>query len=64
MEDTVKPETTVNAAIARDPRTIGVFNQYGIDSCCGGEMTIADAAREHGIALDILTRALARAAAA
>lgn len=64
MEDIVSPETTVNDAIARHPRTIAVFNAHGIDSCWGGEMTIADAALAHGIALEALTNALRLAVAA
>lgn len=63
MEDGMSLETTVNAAIARHPRTIAVFSEYGIDGCCGGEMTIADAARQHGLAPAVLMRALRRAAA-
>jgi iron-sulfur cluster repair protein YtfE (RIC family) len=63
MNDSMSPETTVNAMIARHPRTIVVFNEYGIDSCCGGDATIADAARELGMAPEVLLRALRMAAA-
>jgi regulator of cell morphogenesis and NO signaling len=63
MDDGMSLETTVNAVIARHPRTIAVFNEYGIDGCCGGEMTIADAAREQGLAPAVLMHVLRRAAA-
>jgi iron-sulfur cluster repair protein YtfE (RIC family) len=40
---------TVNEAIDQDPRTIAVFNRFGIDACCGGSVPIVDAARRDGV---------------
>jgi iron-sulfur cluster repair protein YtfE (RIC family) len=34
----------VSAIVRRHPTTAGVFNYFGIDSCCGGDVTIAEAA--------------------
>ena len=41
MKDTpvsaaISAEQTVNEVIRTHPATVGVFNQFGIDSCCGG----------------------------
>jgi regulator of cell morphogenesis and NO signaling len=37
--------TTVGDIVARDFRTAGVFEQFGIDFCCGGRRSLADACR-------------------
>jgi regulator of cell morphogenesis and NO signaling len=55
---------TVNETIARFPATMAVFNRFGIDTCCGGGVTIEEAARRDGLDLDALLDALAAAAAA
>ena len=53
------PETmTLNDAIRLHPRSVAVFNEYGLDSCCGGAATIAEAAERDGVPLDDLLRAL------
>lgn len=61
IDSTVNPEATVNETIARFPQTVGVFNRFGIDTCCGGNITVADAARVQGIDPQDLTEALRRA---
>lgn len=44
----------MNDTIRRYPESIAVFNQLGVDSCCGGAASLADSARETGIDLDEL----------
>lgn len=63
MQSTTQIDTneTVNAIVAQYPDTIGVFNQFGIDSCCGGGVPLADAARRDGADIDTLVRALQEA---
>lgn len=51
---------TVNEAVARHPRTVAVFNQFGIDACCGGAATIPEAARRDGADADALLEAVRR----
>ena len=50
--------STVNELVARYPATIAVFNRFGIDSCCGGGVPIADAGRRDGADVDALLAAL------
>lgn len=53
---------TVNEAIRRFPTTVAVFNDFGIDACCGGAVTIAEAADRDGVDLDMLVEAAKLAA--
>ncbi|NIP56846.1 MAG: hemerythrin [Gemmatimonadetes bacterium] len=41
-------EMTVNEVIHRVPASVGVFARHGIDACCGGSLTVKEAARRHG----------------
>jgi iron-sulfur cluster repair protein YtfE (RIC family) len=36
---------TVNEMLVAAPQTLGVLNRFGIDTCCGGTPTLAEAAR-------------------
>lgn len=54
------PEMTVHQVMDRFPQTLGVFNVHGIDSCCGGGIPVADAARRHGVDPGELMDALRR----
>ncbi|MGA9836442.1 MAG: DUF542 domain-containing protein [Gemmatimonadaceae bacterium] len=49
---------TVNALIAREPRTIAIFNRFGMDTCCGGTIPIGEAARRDSVNLDALVAEL------
>lgn len=42
-------EMTVNEVIRRVPASVGVFSRHGIDACCGGGLTVKEAARRHGV---------------
>ena len=55
---------TVNEMMSRHPGTIAVFNRFGMDTCCGSGVPIADAAHRDGVDLEQLTRALQEAAGA
>jgi iron-sulfur cluster repair protein YtfE (RIC family) len=60
----IDADWTVNTTIQRFPSTVEVFNQYGVDACCGGAATLREAALEAGIGIDQLKYALERAARA
>lgn len=59
---TTQPELdcglTVNDMVIRWPATIAVFNRFGIDSCCGGAVSVEDAARREGVDATALCAAL------
>lgn len=40
---------TINELVLRHPETVEVFNRFGLDTCCGGGVTAADAARRDGV---------------
>ena len=58
----VTKELVVNDCIKLYPNTIGVFTEFNIDSCCGGAVSIEEAARRDGAELDALMTALNGAA--
>lgn len=62
MQNTTTPQidkdSTVNEIVAQYPDSISVFNQFGIDSCCGGAVPLADAAHRDGADFDELLAAL------
>ena len=58
----ISKETVVNDAIKLYPKTIGVFTQFKIDSCCGGAVSIEAAAKRDGAPLEPLLKALDEAA--
>lgn len=45
----IGPETTINEAILALPEAVAVFDGFGLDACCGGGLSIAEAARRHGL---------------
>lgn len=61
---TIDPSILVNDMVAANPATSAVFTRAGIDTCCGGGLPIAEAARRHGLDLDALVADLAKAASA
>lgn len=63
----LSPAMTVNEAIRLHPATVGVFNEFGIDACCGGAVPITQAAVRDGadpqallVALDEAVRGSSR----
>jgi regulator of cell morphogenesis and NO signaling len=56
--------TTVGAIVAGDFRTARVFENHGIDFCCGGKSTLAAICREKGLDLAVLQREIAEAKSA
>jgi regulator of cell morphogenesis and NO signaling len=49
---------TIGDIVATDFRTAGVFEQFGIDFCCGGRRSFADACREAAADPELVRRAL------
>jgi regulator of cell morphogenesis and NO signaling len=42
----ISDEMTVNEIVHTKPEAIAVFARYGIDTCCGGALPIAEVARQ------------------
>lgn len=59
---TVTKDIVVNDCIKMYPKTIGIFTQFKIDSCCGGAVSIEAAAKRDGAPLEELMNALNEAA--
>ncbi len=51
-------EKTVGEIAAENPRSVRVFEKYGIDYCCGGKLALSDACRRRGLAPDQVAREL------
>ena len=58
----VTKDIVVNDCIKLYPKTIGVFTQFKIDSCCGGAVSIEAAAKRDGADLEDILKALEEAA--
>lgn len=55
--------STVHEILRRYPATAGAFDAFGIHTCCGGPVSLEEAARRDGADLDRLLAALRRAIA-
>ncbi len=58
----ISKDEIVNDVIKNHPSTIGVFTEFNIDSCCGGAVSIEEAAARDGAPIDKLIEALNKAA--
>ncbi|MGK7344342.1 MAG: DUF542 domain-containing protein [Candidatus Nitrospinota bacterium M3_3B_026] len=48
----ITKEMTINDVVQKHPGTMKVFNQYNLDSCCGGAQSIGEAAAAAGADLE------------
>ena len=48
QDEVITFASVVNDVIQSHPATTNVFNAFGIDACCGGVVTIRDAAVRDG----------------
>jgi regulator of cell morphogenesis and NO signaling len=49
---------SVNAVLVEFPATLRVFNQFGVDTCCGSSLSVTQAARAAGVDAEALCAAL------
>lgn len=50
----VRPDLSVDEVIALWPRTISLMNDLGLDTCCGGSMSLRRAARNARVPVEEL----------
>ncbi|MFN8187440.1 MAG: iron-sulfur cluster repair di-iron protein [Gaiellales bacterium] len=55
----IDPETTVAALTLERPQRTRLFEQLGLDYCCGGERSLAEACAAHGLDLNTVLVLLA-----
>lgn len=60
--DCITRDMIINDVIKKYPRTIKVFNEYKVDSCCGGGAPIETTAKRDGVDVEGLLKALNDAA--
>lgn len=56
--EVVQPSSIVNETLRLYPATTAVFNEFGIDACCGGAASISGAASRDGADPTKLLKAL------
>ncbi len=57
----VHENETLNELVARAPEALPVLQRYGLDTCCGGALSLAVAAEHHNLNLAELLTALREA---
>ena len=66
MEDETMPELrpgmTVNDLLREESRAAAVLNRLGIDTCCGGMLSLEEASRNAGTTADAVIEQLLHAA--
>lgn len=63
MQETIENKT-IGAIVATDFRAASVFAKYGIDFCCGGQVTLTAVCAEKSLNLQAITQELAAAQSA
>jgi regulator of cell morphogenesis and NO signaling len=54
----IYPDTTINQIVAAVPNTLSVFQRFGLDTCCGGGLSLSTAVERHQLSLETLLAAL------
>lgn len=50
--------TTLGDIVAKDYHAAAIFERYGLDFCCGGRMSLADACRQRGVDVEAVSSEL------
>lgn len=51
-QNQITPDMTVNELLVARPEATGVLLELGIDTCCGGSLSLDEAAKDAGLAVD------------
>lgn len=57
----ISKEMSINQIIKLYPKSIGVFNKFNIDSCCGGSETLEKAVKNAGVDLQTVISEIKKA---
>ncbi len=57
----VSADETLNELVARAPEALPVLQRFGLDTCCGGALSLAVAAQHHQLDLAELLAAIREA---
>jgi len=60
----IEPNASLREILRRHPETRRIFQEFGVDSCCGGGFSIEKTAGMSGIDMDALLKALNKVATA
>jgi iron-sulfur cluster repair protein YtfE (RIC family) len=53
--------TPIAVLVADHPELSPILDRFGLDTCCGGHLTVVEACGEHGLAAAVVTQALLEA---
>jgi regulator of cell morphogenesis and NO signaling len=56
----IQKEHTIGDVVSKNFKTARIFEDFGLDFCCGGRKTISEACREKGIDLEKVLNALSQ----
>ena len=59
LPTTITSDDTVEVAARRSPRALAALRELGIDTCCGGSLTLAQAAAAASVPTERVLQALA-----
>lgn len=59
--ETITKDMTINDVVSKHPETMKVFNDFKVDSCCGGGQSIATTAAVSNTNIPDLMEALNKA---
>lgn len=57
----VSKDMTINQIIKQYPKSVGVFNKFNIDSCCGGSEKLETAAKNAGVDINTVISEIRKA---
>ncbi|MDI6759276.1 MAG: DUF542 domain-containing protein [Candidatus Brocadiaceae bacterium] len=58
MSRLITKDMIINEVIRKFPRTMKVFKDFKVDSCCGGGFSIEKTAKNDGVDVESLLKAL------
>lgn len=59
LPTTIPEEMTLNELVERWPDAHAALTSLGLDTCCGGSLTLTEAARRHGLSMRTIEERLA-----